>query len=262
MAFATATLVNLVENKELVLNFLESKGIISEIKSKCNLYMQNSDSDNKTVPLFFALRIEFEEVKKKLIELITNLPLHFLSILNEVIQSIANNYLRDCGCELFIQIQQIHSSFVVINLPQREYTFSIYKEYINTSLSTFSCIISSRKPIEKYILQSTWKCTLCFNSPLIIVQKQKTVHKAPKCQICYKDCTELILNRVSSNFCSARVFETNILKNRKNYPTVSSLEIRLFDDICQDLKIGQEYIVTGIYDVFNKFYNVFSISLV
>jgi hypothetical protein len=32
------------------------------------------------------------------------------------------------------------------------------------------------------------------------------------------------------------------------------------DDLCQELKIGQEYIVTGIFDAPKKLYNVYNIT--
>lgn len=128
--------------------------------------------------------------------------------------------------------------------------------------------------------QSVWKCDICFNSPLLIQRGQEASHKAQRCFTCTSNCFELLESRVSSDYCSARVYEAEQIKDRKKFQVAKSFEIRLFgeclfelvnesgililkyftDDLCQELKIGQEYIVIGIFESQRKFYHVFNIS--
>jgi hypothetical protein len=82
--------------------------------------------------------------------------------------------------------------------------------------------------VSYFSRQSTWKCSQCFNAQLIILRDRKVVHKAPKCNKCLKECVESQKSRVTSNYCSVQVFEAHSLKNRKDYSTASTLEIRLF----------------------------------
>lgn len=53
-------------------------------------------------------------------------------------------------------------------------------------------------------------------------------HKAPKCRRCLKPCLELTENRVTSDFCSAYVFEADCILNYQKYRTITTLELRLF----------------------------------
>lgn len=79
-----------------------------------------------------------------------------------------------------------------------------------------------------YSRQSVWKCDNCFNSPLIIQRDQIASHKALGCYTCTSSCTEILESRDSSDYCVARVYESNHIKERKTYQVAKTLEIRLF----------------------------------
>lgn len=59
------SLVNLVEIKELVLNFLESTEFIKEVDLNCGSYLQKSRQSENILPIFFVLKVNFQEVLKK-----------------------------------------------------------------------------------------------------------------------------------------------------------------------------------------------------
>jgi hypothetical protein len=65
MAAAITGLVNLVEKKELVLDFLQSIDFISGIKGQCDYYKEKSSGENCSLPLFFDLKIDFHEIANK-----------------------------------------------------------------------------------------------------------------------------------------------------------------------------------------------------
>lgn len=88
---------------------------------------------------------------------------------------------------------------------------------------------------------------------------------------------EVLESRLLSDFANAKVYEAEQIKNRRKYFVVKTLEIVLFgeiiflilkahfltfilDDLCQELKVGQEYIVTGIFEAQRNYYNVFNIT--
>lgn len=105
-----------------------------------------------------------------------------------------------------------------------------------------------------------WKCEKCFGSPYI-VHKNRDTETNPNCERCEKDCSEIISQRSTSTFCSVRVFELETFKNTLNNKTshAFTIELKLYDDLCQDLKLGQEFIVIGNFEPANNYYNVSSI---
>jgi len=58
------TLINLVELKDLILKFLESKDFLSEIKEQCSGYLENNRK-KKVSPLIFTLKINYHEIQKE-----------------------------------------------------------------------------------------------------------------------------------------------------------------------------------------------------
>ncbi|KAL7035303.1 hypothetical protein ACKWTF_008312 [Chironomus riparius] len=260
------TLINLVELKDLILKFLESKDFLRDIKQQCSVHLENNRKKKVISPIIFTLKINYHEVQKEsLLNFITREIDYFLETVHEIVHSLVKSYLeQQSGNSSLINISsdEIICNFQFFDLPLELYKFSLRVNHINCSLSTFRCIIQRTDPVVKYIRQSTWKCLSCYNSLSIIVRNRTVTHKAPKCKQCLKPCIELPENRVTSEFCSAFVFEADSILNYREYLSINTLELRLFDDLCQELKIGQEYLVIGKYEVLNSFYNVYSLLLI
>lgn len=125
-----------------------------------------------------------------------------------------------------------------------------------------------------------WKCQHCFESPHVVVNNKTSELKALCCQRCERDSVEIVNHRVTSKVCSARVFEVESFKaTRGNKPSyLSTLKLKLYgellifaqsqinknlctllDHLCQDLNLGHEYIVIGVFEPFKNFYNVWNI---
>lgn len=59
------TLINLVELKDLILKFLESKDFLSEIKEQCSSYLENNRKKKEVSPIIFTLKINYHEIQKE-----------------------------------------------------------------------------------------------------------------------------------------------------------------------------------------------------
>ena len=59
------TLINLVELKDLILKFLESKDFLSEIKEQCSGYLENNRKKKEVSPIILALKINYHEIQKE-----------------------------------------------------------------------------------------------------------------------------------------------------------------------------------------------------
>lgn len=56
------TLINLVELKDLILKFLESKDFLSEIKEQCSTLLENNRKKKQVSSLIFTLKISYHEI--------------------------------------------------------------------------------------------------------------------------------------------------------------------------------------------------------
>lgn len=139
------------------------------------------------------------------------------------------SFFENCGSVITVQPEQIHCSIQFHDLPLiPEFSFSLQSVHINCSLTTIRCIIASKNPTQQYIRQSVWKCINCLGSSYIV---KKSGDKA-SCQKCLNECSELIGNRLTSTFCSVRVFEVNSFKRKLSIkPSVTStIELKLWGE--------------------------------
>lgn len=59
------TLINLVELRDLILNFLESKNFLKEIEEQCSVYLENNRKKKEISPIIFTLKISYNEILKE-----------------------------------------------------------------------------------------------------------------------------------------------------------------------------------------------------
>jgi hypothetical protein len=59
------TLINLVELKDLILNFLESKDFLGDIKQQCSNHLDNNWKKKEISPIILTLNINYHEIQKE-----------------------------------------------------------------------------------------------------------------------------------------------------------------------------------------------------
>ena len=59
------TLINLVELKDLILKFLESKDFLRDIKEQCSVHLENNRKKKEVSPIIFTLKISYHEIQKE-----------------------------------------------------------------------------------------------------------------------------------------------------------------------------------------------------
>ncbi|CAO1394616.1 unnamed protein product [Diamesa serratosioi] len=232
--------VNVVEIKENIIKFLKEKNLLKDLEKNC-VYFHQKSINNQATAFITNLQLNYNDIPKELVFLITKETCWFEVLLKEIILSLVKSIFQHLNLTVDISLKQLYCGIRFFDLPNiPEYTFNIQSCHTNVALTTFRCIIYSTSPSEKYTRLSSWYCPLKCDKNIIASK----VFSVPKCWNCSADCIEHINQRVVSTVSTAQVFEVNSHKAYRNQSTLqSTLTIKLFDDLCQDLRLGHEYTI-------------------
>lgn len=165
------TLANLVEIKDIILKFLESKHFLKDVEQLCSFYLKSDPKTKEKVPLIFTIKINYDEIPRKgnfffikrisslismffldLLNLIALETENFLEILEEVVHFLVKTYLEQTTNKISdILSSEIICNFQFFDLPLQLYKFSLRSAHINCSLSTFRCVVQRIDPVVKYM---------------------------------------------------------------------------------------------------------------
>ncbi|EAT38634.1 AAEL009488-PA [Aedes aegypti] len=249
--------------RERIVIFVQRTELWNRIKQYCLEFHERfvesgCNPDLLLGPLIVTLNIDYGALKKfdtGLLDDFVREPIYYEKAFREVILSIANSFFEQLERSFRIRLEQIHCRLRT-KLPLEEpYLFRTQPNNVSIGLTAFRCVVQGYSSIQKYILQSVW---LCAADPLRIAIAGE-IKRAPKCEDCGNLLQEHQRIRAVSDFCTVRVFVTDSLRTRTTVGRIyQSVLVRLADDLCEPLKLGYEYVITGVFNPLNQFFDAWA----
>nr|XP_029734194.1 uncharacterized protein LOC115269549 [Aedes albopictus] len=209
-------------------------------------------------PLILTLNIDYAALKKfdfSLLDDFVREPIYYEKAFREVILSIANSFFEQLERSFRIRLEQLYCRLRT-KLPLEErYLFRTQPNNVSIGLTAFRCVVQGFSSVQKYILQSVW---LCAGDPQRVAITGE-IKRAPKCEDCGNLMQEYQRVRAVSDFCTVRAFSTDSLRTRTTVGRIyQSVLVRLADDLCEPLKLGYEYVITGVFNPLNQFFDAWA----
>ncbi|XP_062542656.1 uncharacterized protein LOC134210580 [Armigeres subalbatus] len=209
-------------------------------------------------PLIVTLRVNYETLKKfdtKLLKDFVGEPIYYEKAFREVTLSIVNSFFEQLEVSFRVRLEQIHCRLRTKLPLEDRYLFQTQPNNVSVGLTTFRCVIQGYSSVQKYILQSIWLCTADSNRVAIAGE----IKRAPTCEDCGNPMQENQRARAVSDFCTVRAFSVDCLRTRSTVGRIyQSVLVRLADDLCEPLKLGYEYVITGVFNPLNQFFDAWA----
>ncbi|XP_065090391.1 uncharacterized protein LOC135711465 [Ochlerotatus camptorhynchus] len=209
-------------------------------------------------PLIVTLEIDYGALKKfdnGVLENFIREPIYYEKAFREVTLSIANSFFEQLERSFKVRLEQIYCRLRT-KLPLEErYLFRTQPKNVSIGLTVFRCVVQGYSSLQKYILQSVWLCSVDPHRIAITGE----IKRAPQCEDCGAPMQEHQRIRAVSDLCTVRAFASDSLKTRTTVGRIyQSILVRLADDLCEPLKLGHEYVITGVFNPLNQLFNAWA----
>ncbi|XP_058811278.1 uncharacterized protein LOC131676174 [Topomyia yanbarensis] len=251
--------------RERIVIFIQQTDLWELVKQVCVRFHErfvrgNNEQDLLLGPLVVPLEFSYNALRKFDEQVLSQLirePTYCEKAFREVILSIANTIFTRLEPPFRIRLEQIYCRLRIKLPPQERYLFRTQPQNVPIGLTVFRCVVQGYSSPQTYILQSIW---LCPNDPHLVTITGE-IRRAPKCDECGTTLQEHQRIRSVSDYCTVRVFSVESLQTPVQVGRIfQSISVRLADDLCQQLRLGYEYAITGVFNPVNQLFNAWAVE--